>query len=103
MSSIIQILNQVFEMQEKLIASNNDTRFDRNINKILAICEQDGFSMHNPINEKFTDSRTDCDANIVGKLGSTMMVTQVVKPIIYQNMQGQKTIVQKGIVMIESK
>jgi hypothetical protein len=59
--------------------------------------------MHDPLLEKFTESRTDCEANIIGKLTNHMIVTQVIKPIIYQSIDGTKTIVQKGIVMVESK
>jgi hypothetical protein len=67
------------------------------------ICKEEGYFIHDPMQEKYAESRTDCDANIVGKLSNNMVVTQVIKPIIYQTIDGAKTIVQKGIVMIESK
>ncbi len=103
MSTFIQILNQLFEMQTKMQQNQQDDKLERNFNRLFNLCEEQGFTMHNPLGEKYAESRTDCDANIVGKLSNTMVVSQVIKPIIYQNNNGEKRIAQKGIVMIESK
>jgi uncharacterized protein YkuJ len=103
MSAIIAVLNQLFEIQEKINNLHENDRFERNMNRLYNICEQEGFEMKNPIQEKFNDSRTDVEANIVGKLGANMMITQVIKPCIYQTINGQKTLVQKAIVIVENK
>jgi hypothetical protein len=100
---MIQILNQLFDMQAKLTQLNMAEPFSRNMARLIHICQESGYTMHDPLGEKYADSRTDCEANIIGKLSSNMIVSQVVKPIVYQTLNNEKSIVQKGIVMIESK
>jgi hypothetical protein len=100
---MIQILNQVFEIQNKMSQLDLLDKFNRNIAKLIHICEEEGYTMHNPSGERYKESRADCEANIVGRLTEHMTVTQVIKPIIYkQGDKGEKTLVQKGIVIIES-
>jgi hypothetical protein len=103
MSAIVSILNQIFDMQESLLKENASDKFERNINRMLSICAEEGYLISNPLNEKYSESRTDVEANMIGVLSSHMFIVQVVKPIIYKIADGNKLLVQKGIVMVESK
>lgn len=101
---MIPILNQIFELQSKMTQLDVLDKFSRNINKLHHICLEEGYSIHDPIGEKYNDSRTDCEASIVGTMSDSMYISQVIKPIIYHmDKKGEKTIVQKGIVLVESK
>jgi hypothetical protein len=101
---MIQILNQVFEIQHKMNQLSITDKFSRNMTRLLSICEENGYIMHDPFGEKYNESRTDIEANISGNLTNNMMISQVIKPIIYQiGGEGEKTLVQKGIVIVEAK
>jgi hypothetical protein len=102
MEICISILNQIFDIIEKTKNTSSYAEIERNMNRMIHTCEEAGYSMHNPISEKYSDTRTDCDANIVGSIGKNMQIVQVIKPIIFSETNGIKTIVQKAIVMVEA-
>lgn len=103
MDALIAVMNQVFEISKKLEEDNLSSRFERNFNKLNNIFEEEGFICNNPLGEKYTDARTDCTASIAGAEGRDMVITQVIKPVIYQRKEGALSLVQKGIVIVERK
>jgi hypothetical protein len=103
MQQSLAIINQVFEIKQKLEQEQMTDKFDRNLNRLFSILEEEGYICNNPWGERYTDSRSDCTANIVGKESRNMVITQVIKPIIYKKTEGTLTLVQKGIVIVESK
>ena len=60
-----------------------------------------GYDYHNPLHEKWDETRTDCEANVAGSLKAKMTITEVVKPIVRQTDGGGKKIIQKAIVVVE--
>ncbi|MEN9523350.1 MAG: hypothetical protein RL065_1727 [Bacteroidota bacterium] len=96
------IINQLFEIETKLKLENLDGKFERNFNRIKQTIEAEGYTYHNPVGEKYAETRTDCEASISGGLGSNLKITQVIKPIIHKHENGNSTIVQKGIVIVEN-
>ncbi|KAA5534487.1 hypothetical protein F0919_07650 [Taibaiella lutea] len=103
MQHTLAIINQVFEIKQKLEQDNLAGKFERNFNRLFSAFEEEGYTCNNPLGERYTDSRSDCTANIVGRESKNMMITQVIKPIIYQKENGALTLIQKGIVIVESK
>ena len=101
MPTSTQVINQIFEIQNKLIDLNQFPAFERNFNRLSAIFESDGFIVQNPLHEIYVDSRTDCEANIVGQSSSKMKITKVLKPVIYQQVNGETKLVQKAVVLVE--
>jgi hypothetical protein len=101
MQNSIQIINQVFEIQTKLNDLSDAASFERNLNRLFSIFEDEGFMVKNPLHETYQESRTDCEASIVGKASSKMKITKVLKPIIYQKNGDQMQLVQKAIVIVE--
>jgi hypothetical protein len=93
---LINIINQVFEIEKKSVAN-----IQRNVDRIKIELEELGYTWHNPDGEKWDETRTDCEANISGKLKSKMVISNVVKPIIYQITDSSKKVVQKAIVVVE--
>lgn len=96
MKPLINIINQVFEIEKK-----NVSNIQRNVDRIKTELEELGYTWHNPDGERWDETRTDCEASISGKLKSKMVITNVVKPIIYQTTDGSKKVVQKAIVVVE--
>lgn len=103
MEQIVQIINQLSEINQKLIQENMLSKFERNLNRLFSIFEEQGYLCTNPLGEKYNDARTDCTANVVGKEGHNMMITQVIKPVIYFRKDNDVTLLQKGIVIVENK
>jgi hypothetical protein len=103
MQPFIDIVNQLFELQQKFEAIQVQDKMERNMNRLWHVCSEQGISIHNPLGERYAETRTDCEANIVGTLQKNSMITQVIKPIVFQTQNGTPTIVQKAIVIVEAK
>lgn len=100
MDTYVAIANQIFEIEQKLIQENLVNKFDRNLRRLKSTFEELGLIVINPMGEKYSESRTDYKASIVGKVSTNMVITQVIKPIIYQAKNGERTLLQKGIVIV---
>lgn len=100
MKQIVNIINQVFELEKKL-AANSTSGLQRNIDRIKAELGEMGYDYHNPLHEKWDETRTDCEASIAGAVRSRMVITEVIKPVVRQQGEGGKKIVQKAIVVVE--
>ncbi|MBN1349548.1 hypothetical protein JXJ21_09075 [candidate division KSB1 bacterium] len=109
LKSFIFILNQIFEIERKVSKIKEANSIDRNIQR-LKECFEDGFAekkysltYHNPIGEKFDETRTDCEASIAGVSTENLIITEVIKPIIRIKMDGRTYIVQRAIVVVEEQ
>lgn len=100
MKQIVNIINQVFEIEKKLGANGSST-IQRNLDRIKAELSDMGYDYHNPVHEKWDETRTDCEANVAGALKSKMIITEVIKPVVHQKEAGSKKIIQKAIVVVE--
>jgi hypothetical protein len=100
MKQIVNIINQVFEVEKKL-GTQQAGNIQRNLDRIKSELSELGFQYHNPLHEKWDETRTDCEANIVGKIRTKMVIADVIKPIVYQTDNSVKKIVQKAIVVVE--
>ena len=104
----IDILDQVFEIEKKLEGLNEPNSISRNVNRIKEcfenLTQDSGLIYHNPIGEKFNETRTDLEASIAGNSTNNLVVIEVIKPIIRLcTNNGITTIVRKGVVIVESK
>lgn len=104
----IDILDQVFEIEKKLEGLNEHNSISRNVNRIKEcfenLTQDSGLIYHNPLGEKFNETRTDLEASIAGNSTNNLVVIEVIKPIIRLcTNNGITTIVRKGVVIVESK
>ena len=99
--TLVQIMNQIFEIAQKIDQADMNKQFERNFNRVHHLFEAEGLSMLNPLGERYSENRTDYEANIVGNISAGLRITKVIKPIIYKSENGQKQLVQKGIVIAE--
>ena len=100
MKQIINIINQVFEIEKKS-GANGASNIQRYLDRIKAELAELGYDYHNPLNEKWDETRTDCEANVAGSLKNKMLITEVIKPVVHQKTDGTKKIIQKAIVVVE--
>jgi hypothetical protein len=98
----IYIINQLFELQAKINESGAAQNYERNFSRLYNIFEEDGFIIQDPAGEAYSESRTDCEASISGRMGSKMKITRTIKPIIYQKKEDGVHLLQKAVVIAEN-
>lgn len=102
------MLNQLFEIEQKIEKIQEPNSVLRNIDRLKdffeteALSEGQGLVFHNPIGEKFDETRTDCEATISGTGHDNLVIIEVIKPIIYVKYGQTQMIAQKGIVIVQS-
>lgn len=101
--TILNMLNQLFEIEKKMDQQPLEKSINRNLRRLKMPFEELGFRYHNPLGEKYTLTRMDCEATIAGDSTENLVIVEVIKPIIYLQQNGQNQIVQKGIVITEGK
>jgi hypothetical protein len=102
MISAIPIINQLFEMQAKLKEKGLAPDFERNFNRLYHVFEEEGYLMQDPTGEAYSETRTDYEASISGKVSTRMKISRTIKPIIYLKKDGAITLLQKGVVIAEN-
>jgi hypothetical protein len=98
----LHIINQVFEIQAKIKEGGTAQSFERNFARLFNIFEEDGYIIQDPTGEPYSETRTDCEASISGRMGSKMKITRTIKPIIYQRKDGSMQLLQKAVVIAEN-
>lgn len=119
--SVLTVLNQLYQIEQKLTKLPEASDLRRNIDKMkdafaeegIPICATAGspctvsLTYENPMGQRFNETRTDLDANIAGTSMDNLVVVEVIKPIIRATVKGGEAgssrIVQKGIVIVESR
>lgn len=102
------MLNQLFEMEQKVGKLKEQNSVQRNIDRLKdffateALSEGQGLIFYNPIGEKFDETRTDCEATISGAGHANLEIIEVIRPIIYIKYSQTQMIAQKGIVIVQS-
>jgi hypothetical protein len=104
----IFILNQIFEIENKLSKLEVSHSINRNIDKLKSFYEDNfddntSFIIENPKGENYNETRTDVEANIVGNSTDNLIIIDVIKPIIRIKQDGVNQIIQKGIVIVQDK
>lgn len=94
------LINQLFEIERKLVTKQVNI-VDRNLDRIKHDLEENGIKVIDPTGEKYEDTRTDCQASIVGDLGRNMVITRTMKPIVISNGPNGMELVQRGTVIVE--
>jgi hypothetical protein len=119
--SILVALNLLYEMERKLQKHGDPANLQRSINKMKDAFSEEGlpfldatggqsrfgFVYENPMGQAFSETRTDLEATISGPGTENLVVVEVIKPIIRAVIRDGgdelSRIVQKGIVVVESR
>jgi len=102
------ILNQIFEIENKLSKLDITHTINRNIDKLKSFYEDSfndniSFIIENPKGQEYNETRTDVEANIVGDSVENLIIVDVIKPIIRIKQGGTNQIIQKGIVIVQDR
>lgn len=98
--SLCAIVNQLHSMKS---ISGDDAKLTRKLTRINQLLEAESIYVHNPLGEPYDDTRIDCEATISGEGLVDLVIVDVVKPIIYNRSGGDNQILQRAVVIVESK
>lgn len=109
----LTLLNNLYEIEKKLIIHGDNGNARRNVEKIKDILTDEHIFGHgaklfyeDPLNQVFKETRIDLEATISGEGTENLIVTEVFKPIIRCEISSgnekYSRVVQKGIVVVES-
>lgn len=98
----LQLLNSVYEIEQKLILHGDQGNAKRNVDKIKDTLITEGLFYEDPLGQTFKETRTDLEASISGESTENLVVIEVIKPIIRYGKPELSQVVQKGIVVVQS-
>lgn len=96
--AVIEVLNQLFEIEKKKKQFQFE-RIDRNLDRLVWLFEQEGYTYQDPTGELYNETRTDCQATFLSE-NEPFVIKETIKPIILKTEDGVSTIVQQARVII---
>lgn len=100
-SDLKEIINQVFDIEKKIADADIEKTVSRSIRRIKKEFQGLGLEYHNPVGEVFDDTRLDCEAMINTSDLDHMVISEVIKPIIYHKDKERMLLIQRALVVIE--
>ncbi len=92
------IINQLFEIEKKANDQGLEI-FERNFTRVYHELEEMGYRVVNPIGQKYDVNDTALEANVTHAGASK--ITKVLKPVIYRMENGNFSLEQRGVVIVE--
>ncbi len=102
-ASLITVINQLHDLERKVQKMNDSRSLERNLRRMRAGLEGMGFSWHDPAGESYDETRTDCEASLVGDATGALVITETIKPLIRHNHEGFPKIIQRAVVVVGKK
>ncbi len=109
---VLDILNQVFEIEKKVMKLSEENTIARNIRRLRSQFEDGDWqsrsagtslslTYHDPAGEAYDETRADCEASIAGPSADNLRIVETIKPIIRLK-QGDSLniIVQRAVVVV---
>jgi hypothetical protein len=100
---VLTIANNVYDIERKLERHGDPAGIARNVDRMKESLETYTLFYEDPMGQPFRETRTDLEATISGVGTSELVVVEVIKPIIRAGRPEASVVVQKGIVVVQSK
>jgi hypothetical protein len=97
----LKMANLVFELDKKIVSREDNPALRRIYDKMKQTLEEAGVFLYNPAGEKYSETRTDVEANISGTSANNLFIKEVIKPVLYTEENGRRILIQKGVVIVE--
>ncbi len=98
--SILSIINQLHLLETKIRKQPELNSGVRQIDRIKRVFESEGYVIDNPLGEPYDPMRTDLEVNLVGAQGDSLVVSEVVKPVVYVKRGSENNLLQRGVVIV---
>jgi len=102
-SWILKVLNNICDIERKVQIHGDPGNVKRNVDRIKETFESEKIFYENPMGQLFAETRTDLEASITGAGTENLHVVEVIRPIVRIGDKDYSRVVQKGIVVVESK
>lgn len=99
----LTLLNNLYEIERKLAVHGDAGNASRNVEKMKDAFAGEGLFYEDPMGQPYKETRTDLDASISGSSTENLQVVEVIKPIVRAGQQEYSRVVQRGIVIVQSK
>ena len=99
----LTLLNNLYEIERKLAVHGDPGNASRNVEKMKDAFVEQMLFYEDPMGEPFKETRTDLEATISGADTENLVVVEVIKPVIRAGEAAFSRVVQKGIVLVQSK
>ena len=100
---MLEIANQVFDIERRAAKMEDGHKLKRNLRRMKEALDSMGIVIHDPLGEAWEETRTDCEATITGGTLKSLVIKEVIKPIIRQRQGNMLQIIQRGIVIAGSQ
>ncbi len=100
---ILKVLNNICDIERKIQIYGDPGNAKRNVDRIKETFEAEKIFYEDPMGQLFTETRIDLDASITGAGTENLHVVEVIKPIVRIGDRNFSRVIQKGIVVVESK
>lgn len=97
-----QLLNNLYEVENKISRSGDPGNALRNVMKMKEAIATEGVFYEDPFGQPFNETRTDLEVTISGVETESLRVVEVIKPIIRVGDSSYSRVVQKGIVVVQA-
>lgn len=98
-----RMANLVFELDKRVSSKNDIPALTRLQDKMKQVVADAGILVYDPAGEKYSETRTDVEANIAGTAMGNLVIKDVIKPVLYIEEHGKKTLLQKGVVIVNEQ
>jgi hypothetical protein len=96
---LLRLINQLFEAEKKAARMDGTAALQKNLERMRGALEEMGFTILNPLGEAYNEGRTDCECSIAGDVAKPLFITDVLKPAVYESINGSRSLVQKAVVI----
>jgi len=103
LKAFLRLINQVYEIEQRISKAPDSERIARNVMKMKDALLELGFFYEDPLGQSYRETRTDLEATIAGSGTEDLVVVEVHKPIVRHGVEESSRVVQKGIVVVESR
>lgn len=100
---LLLTLNQLFDMERKLTLHGDGAGVLRNVERLKDAFAVELLFYEDPLGQPFSETRTDLEASIAGASSENLFVAEVIKPVIRHGDKAYSRVIQKGIVVVQSK
>jgi hypothetical protein len=102
-SWLLKLMNNLCDIERKLQIHGDPGNAKRNVDRMKETLEDEKIFYEDPMGQPFSETRTDLEASITGSGTENLCVVEVIKPIVRVGDKSFSRVVQKGIVVVESK
>lgn len=97
---LLRLLNQVFELERKIIRLQDSESAQRQVRRMKELFEEDfHLTYEDPTGQPFNETRTDVESHLSGQTVDNLVIVETLKPVIRIAHGPTSVIVQKGIVI----